>query len=66
MGKVEERVVRFLAEAAAPGKGTTYGQQDQYIFSGNEKEVRKRASFCAPFIHIKNDDQFTKTGSGQT
>eukprot|EP01047_Picozoa_sp_COSAG01_P095469 COSAG01_NODE_26164_length_722_cov_0.858748_1_plen_57_part_00 len=30
-------VTEYPNEAAAPGRGTTYGQQDQYIFSGNEQ-----------------------------
>ncbi len=31
-------VTEYPSEARSPGRGTTYGQQDQYIFSGNEQQ----------------------------
>lgn len=31
-------VTEYPDEAVIPGRGTTYGQQDQYIFSGNEQQ----------------------------
>jgi len=31
-------VTEYPSEARSPGKSTTYGQQDQYIFSGNEQQ----------------------------
>ena len=51
-------VTEYPAEAAAPGKATTYGQQDTYTFSGKEKagDTYRPLFIYHGFRYIRLDD----------
>lgn len=56
--KMTIAVTEYTAEAEVPGRGTSYGQQDQYIFSGKEKagDVYRPTFIYHGFRYIRLDD----------
>jgi hypothetical protein len=55
-------VTEYPAEASTPGRGTTYGQQDQYIFSGDERpQEQYRPTFIYHGFRYIRVDNFPGT-----